>query len=119
GPPTLPSAAAGRAGSAGAGRGAGRAAGRDRFPCMRGTTSPASQPSPPARRALLSGALGVAGLALSGCGIRLEDSAPEIPFIPTREPIPAEPALLWLLQDCRGLAFSGGGAVRGARDESL
>ena len=68
-------------------------------------TSPVG-PTKPARRTLLAGALGVAGLAVTGCRIRLEDSAPEIPFIPTRDPIPAEPALLWLLQDCRALSRS-------------
>jgi hypothetical protein len=41
---------------------------------------------------------------MTGCGVRLEDDAPQIPFIPTREPIPAEEALLWLLADCRRLS---------------
>jgi len=45
----------------------------------------------------------VAGV-LAGCRVRLEDDAPPIPFIPPREPIPAEAALLWLLRDCRDLA---------------
>lgn len=50
--------------------------------------------------------LSAAGLTLGGCSVRWEDSAPEIPLvpIPTREPIPAEDALLWLLTDCRDLA---------------
>lgn len=71
---------------------------------MRRATSFAGSPQRPARRSLLAGALGVAGLALTGCRVRLEDSAPEVPFIPTRDPIPAEAALLWLLQDCRALS---------------
>src|SRR5690606_7172588 len=68
---------------------------------------PAPRPTGPGprlgRRVLLGGALGAGALALSGCGVRLEDDAPDIPFIPTREPIPAESALIWLLQDCRDL----------------
>lgn len=71
---------------------------------MRRATPSAGSPKRPSRRSLLAGALGVTGAALTGCQIRLEDSAPELPFIPTREPIPAEAALLWLLEDCRALA---------------
>jgi hypothetical protein len=55
------------------------------------------------RRAVVAGGLGVTALALTGCGIRLEDDAPNIPFVPTREPIPAETALLALLRDCHRL----------------
>ena len=71
---------------------------------MRRATPSACSPQRPSRRSLLAGALGVTGMALTGCQVRLEDSAPELPFIPTREPIPAEDALLWLLRDCRELA---------------
>lgn len=53
---------------------------------------------------MLGGAVGAAVLALSGCEVRLEDDAPPIPLIPAREPIPAEPDLLWLLADCQDLA---------------
>lgn len=46
------------------------------------------------------GALGLAAVALplAACGIRLEDDAPRVPLIPTREPIPGEAFLidLWL-----------------------
>ena len=35
--------------------------------------------------------------SLSGCGVRLEDGAPDIPFVPEREPIPGEAPLLALL----------------------
>lgn len=50
--------------------------------------------------------LGTLGGTLAGCGVRWEDSAPDIPLVPvpTREPIPAEEALLWLLADSRDLS---------------
>lgn len=64
------------------------------------------------RRVLWRAALGTVAatmaMTVSGCGVRLEDDAPDIPLVPTREPIPAEPALLWLLADCRDLAAGGG-----------
>lgn len=69
--------------------------------------SPASG-HPVSRRTLFSGALATVTVTLSGCGVRLEDDAPAIPLIPTREPVPAEPALLWLLADCRDLAAAEG-----------
>lgn len=56
------------------------------------------------RRVAVGGGLGALTLALAGCGIRLEDDAPQIPFVPTREPIPAEAALIALTQDCAALA---------------
>ncbi|MCA1782802.1 MAG: DUF4439 domain-containing protein [Dermatophilaceae bacterium] len=71
---------------------------------MRPAPQPSATPWQPGRRALLGGALGTAALVLSACDVRLEDDAPPIPLIPTREPIPAESALLWLLEDCRDLA---------------
>ena len=74
---------------------------------MRPAPPPRPEPSP-ARRSLLGGALGAVVLAASGCGVRLEDDAPALPLIPTREPIPAESALLWLLRDCRRLAEGDG-----------
>ncbi|MDO5503880.1 MAG: DUF4439 domain-containing protein [Actinomycetia bacterium] len=59
----------------------------------------------PGRRALLLGVLGGGVLGLAGCRVRLEDNAPiEIPFVPTREPIPAEEALTWLMLNSRHLA---------------
>ena len=49
-------------------------------------------PRAPTRRAVLT-ALGlgaVGSAALAACGIRLEDDAPRVPLIPTREPVPGE-----------------------------
>lgn len=79
---------------------------QDMFPCMRRAPLPDDPPALPGRRVLLGGALALAATALGGCGVRWEDDAPEIPFIPipTREPIPAEEALLWLLRDSHDLA---------------
>ena len=54
-------------------------------------------PVPPTRRLVLTGALGAGVAALTGCGVRLEDDAPDIPFVPRREPIPGEIALLAML----------------------
>lgn len=75
---------------------------------MRPAALPSVRPSRPGRRAMLRGTLGVAVLAATGCDVRLEDDAPQIPLVPTREPIPAEDALLWLLEDCRRLAARSG-----------
>jgi hypothetical protein len=56
-------------------------------------------PGAPSRRAALR-ALGLvaAVVPLAACGIRLEDDAPRVPLVPTREPIPGEAFLLslWL-----------------------
>lgn len=57
----------------------------------------------PARRALLLGAL-AALPALAGCGVRLEDDAPRVPLVPTREPVPAESLLTALTRDTLRLA---------------
>jgi hypothetical protein len=44
------------------------------------------------------GALGLAAVTvpLAACGIRLEDDAPRLPLVPTREPVPGEAFLLGL-----------------------
>ncbi len=55
------------------------------------------------RRTLLGGAAAAGLLALGGCGIRLEDNAPDLPLVPTRSPIPAQQALLDLLAGTRDL----------------
>lgn len=47
---------------------------------------------------MLTGALTLsAAAALTGCGVRLEDDAPDIPFVPERDPIPGEAVLLAVL----------------------
>lgn len=46
---------------------------------------------------MLTGALSAGVLGLAGCGVRLEDDAPNIPFVPRRAPIPGETALLVML----------------------
>lgn len=51
----------------------------------------------PSRRLVLSGALTLSAATLTGCGVRLEDDAPDIPFVPTRDPIPGEAVLLAML----------------------
>jgi uncharacterized protein DUF4439 len=57
----------------------------------------AGMPCAPTRRTAL-GALALAAvtLPLAACGIRLEDDAPRLPLVPTREPIPGEAFLLGL-----------------------
>ncbi len=70
-------------------------------------------PSYPTRRAALAG-LGVALVAapLAACGIRLEEGAPRVPLIPTREPVPGEAFLLDLWTGSTALAEQAA-AVRG------
>lgn len=63
-------------------------------------------PVSPGRRGVLLGALGVGALALSGCGIHLEDDAPDVPLVPRRTPIGAETDLLSLLGNSRELAVA-------------
>jgi hypothetical protein len=64
----------------------------------------------PSRRALLVGALGALP-ALGGCGIRLEDDAPRVPLVPTREPLPGEALLTALTRECAHLADLAGTAT--------
>lgn len=55
-------------------------------------------PARPSRRLVLTGALTLsATAALTGCGVRLEDDAPNIPFVPERDPVPGEAVLLAVL----------------------
>lgn len=54
-------------------------------------------PVPPSRRLVLTGALAAGVTTLTGCRVRLEDDAPDIPLVPTREPIPGESVLLAVL----------------------
>ncbi len=58
----------------------------------------------PRRLVLLGAGVGVGAGLLAGCGVRLEDDAPNLPGLPRRAPLPAEKALLALLSDTRGLA---------------
>ncbi|CAN7487187.1 hypothetical protein [Knoellia sp. LjRoot47] len=70
---------------------------------MRDVTPSATTPT---RRLVTAGALGTVLLALTGCGIRLEDDAPRVPLVPTREPIEAEDALLRLLAAVQSAAVA-------------
>ena len=56
------------------------------------------------RTALVGLAGGLGALALTGCGIRLESDAPQLPFLPTRASIPAEAALVAVTAECAVLA---------------
>ncbi|GAB3070923.1 DUF4439 domain-containing protein [Pedococcus soli] len=61
------------------------------------------------RRTVLGAGLQVGGAAvlaasLAGCGIRLEDDAPRLPGLPTRQPVAGESFLLLLRQHCTDLA---------------
>lgn len=59
------------------------------------------------RRAVLGAALlGVGSLALTGCGIHLEEDAPRIPLVPTRTPVPGEADLLALMTQSSALAVA-------------
>ena len=57
------------------------------------------RPTSLSRRAVLLG--GVVALPLSGCGIRLEDDAPDLPLVPQRTPVAGEAALLAMLASLR------------------
>ncbi|GAA3618598.1 hypothetical protein GCM10022199_23830 [Marihabitans asiaticum] len=52
-------------------------------------------PAPTRRAALLT--VGAALLTATGCGVRLEEDAPNLPFVPTRQPVDGEAALLTVL----------------------
>ena len=66
-----------------------------------------------ARRTLVSAVVGAVVLPASGCGIRLEDDAPRVPFVPTRTPVPAEAELVQLTRETAALAEAAA-AVNGA-----
>ena len=57
-----------------------------------------------ARRSLLGAAAAALVLPAGGCGIRLEEDAPHVPFVLTRTPVPAEDELVALTLDTRSLA---------------
>ncbi|KAB7746008.1 DUF4439 domain-containing protein [Nostocoides sp. F2B08] len=77
---------------------------------MRRSASPVV-PGRPGRRSVVLGVAGLLTGSLAGCSVRLEDDAPAIPLVPTRESVPAENALLWLLADSRRLSLSTRSAV--------
>ena len=82
---------------------------------MRGVEGEPTSPAPRwSRRALLAVAGLGAAAALTGCRVRLEDDAPRVPLLPTREPIPDEGALLQALADTRDLQAAAA-ALGGAR----
>ncbi|KRE61622.1 DUF4439 domain-containing protein [Nostocoides sp. Soil756] len=62
----------------------------------------------PGRRALLAAVLGIGGVGLAGCGIRLEDDASRVPLVPARTPVPAEDLLVALTVDSLRLATLAG-----------
>ncbi|HET6967927.1 MAG TPA: hypothetical protein VFI44_06600 [Ornithinibacter sp.] len=62
-----------------------------------------------ARRSLLSAATAAVALSTGACGIRLEDDAPRVPFVPTRTPVAAEAELVALTRDTRALADAAAG----------
>lgn len=72
-------------------------------------------PPCPSRRGVLTWGVGaVAAMSLAACGIRLEDDAPRVPLIPTRQPVPGESFLLALWRhtdDLADRASSLGGAA--------
>ena len=67
---------------------------------------PARPTSPPevGRRALLGAGSLVLVIAAAGCGVRLEEDAPDLPFIPRRAKMPGEDVLLGLLTSTLALA---------------
>lgn len=73
-------------------------------------------PSPaPGRRAVLRWALCATVLGSSGCAVRLEEDAPDVPLVPRRPKLAAEDSLIALLSQTRGLAA----ALAGASGEPL
>lgn len=62
------------------------------------------------RAAGLAGLSAVAGIGLAGCGIRLEDDAPTIPFV-SRQPIPDEALLVAAYRRATALAGVAGRAT--------
>ena len=82
---------------------------------MRGVEGVPTSPAPRwSRRAVLAVAGVGAAAALTGCRVRLEDDAPRVPLLPTRQPIPDEGALLQALADTRDLQAAAAALV-GAR----
>ena len=79
-----------------------------------------SMPSVWSRRSLLVALAAGSVTALSGCGVQLEEGAPRIPLVPTREPMNDEKALLAVLHRTTSLgslaeAFGGASTSMAAR----
>lgn len=73
-------------------------------------------PPAPTRRTVLGLLLVPAGAAtLTGCGVRLEDDAPDVPLVPRRQPLPGEAAMLTVL----GTLAGGSGPHDAARRDAL
>jgi hypothetical protein len=68
------------------------------------------------RKVLTLAGVGAASV-LAGCRVRLEDDAPRVPLLPTREPVADEPLLLQTLTECRALQARAA-ALGGARTAS-
>lgn len=62
-----------------------------------------SMPSVWSRRSLLVALAAGSVTALSGCGVQLEEGAPRVPLVPTREPMNDEKALLAVLHGTTSL----------------
>lgn len=75
--------------------------------------------SGPTRRLVLGAALLAVALGTSGCGVRLEDDAPRLPLVPTRQPIAAEEALLRLLDQTGRLASWAQGLGRAGKPSDV
>ena len=67
------------------------------------TDVPGEHRSPSRRAVLAAGAGGLGALTLSACGIRLEDDAPRVPLVPTREPLRGESFLVALWRHTQDL----------------
>ena len=57
----------------------------------------------PGRRAVTLALTGVLALLTAGCGVRLQEDAPDLPLVPRRPKMPGEEVLLGLLGDTVGL----------------
>ncbi|MBM6404696.1 hypothetical protein JQN72_10630 [Phycicoccus sp. CSK15P-2] len=71
---------------------------------------PPVDPSRPGRRTLLSGATALGVGLLGGCGIRLEDDAPQVPLVPARSPVAGEDHLTEMTRESAALAHAAGTA---------
>lgn len=75
-------------------------------------------PTGPGRRVVTATLLAASLPALAGCGVRLEEDAPDLPLVPRRSPMPGEEHLLGLLgatlllgRDCAALGSATGATL--------